>query len=442
MQQKIVNPFKHILLPYQWDIFADKHPYKVLNCSRQIGKSLTIAAIAVQRALTMPGTLHLIISVNQRSASELLMKVKQWAEACKLVSDDKIRKAATDYEASYDKVKFANGSRIITLPSGNPSACRGWSATTLICDEWAICENDTEIWTAISPSMTSKMNGSDKMVILASTPTSKNTEFAKAYFDNTGFWKRWTITIEDAVKGGLKADIEALRRLVNDDQIFDIEYRCQFATSYFDAFDTSKVMAYKELPPGVQTRYFGYDPARTNDGSAMVTLVEIAGKLYIEEADVYINTPYYQQLETIKQKNAAKKYSSGYVDAVGQGNMIAEETQRTVNSRIKPLVWTSTNKPQIYERLKQTVANGELYCHQDILDKVVNDMAQVKRVISDTGKIIYDAKRTSETRHSDISSALALALEAMHEMPKNATQPVTHIPFSSFGPRAGVFCRY
>ena len=48
-------------------------------------------------------------------------------------------------------------------------------------------------------------------------------------------------------------------------------------------------------------------------------------------------------------------------------------------------------------------------------------MAQVKRVISDTGKIIYDSKRTSETRHSDISSALALALEAMHEMPKNAT---------------------
>ena len=47
MQKKIINPFKHILLPYQWDIFSDKHPYKVLNCSRQIGKSLTIAAIAV-----------------------------------------------------------------------------------------------------------------------------------------------------------------------------------------------------------------------------------------------------------------------------------------------------------------------------------------------------------------------------------------------------------
>ena len=254
------------------------------------------------------------------------MKVKQWAEACKMVSDDKIRQTTTGYEASYDKVKFANGSRIITLPSGNPSACRGWSATTLICDEWAICENDTEIWTAISPSMTSKMNGSDKMVILASTPTSKNTEFAKAYFDNTGFWKRWTITIEDAVKGGLKADIESLRRLVNDDQIFDIEYRCQFATSYFDAFDTSKLKAYKELPSGEQTRYFGYDPARTNDGSAMTTIVEIAGNLYIEEADVFINTPYYQQLDIIRQKNQKSRYSSGYVDAVGQGNMIAEET--------------------------------------------------------------------------------------------------------------------
>ena len=40
----------------------------------------------------------------------------------------------------------------------------------------------------------------------------------------------------------------------------------------------------------------------------MVTLVEIAGKFYIEEADVYINTPYYQQLDIIKQKNASKKY--------------------------------------------------------------------------------------------------------------------------------------
>ena len=69
-------------------------------------------------------------------------------------------------------------------------------------------------------------------------------------------------------------------------------------------------------------------------------------------------------------------------------------------------------------------------------------MSQVKRIISDSGKIIFEAKRTSETRHSDISSSLALAIEAMHEMPKNGTKPVTHIPFSSFGPRAGVFCRY
>lgn len=77
----------------------------------------------------------------------------------------------------------------------------------------------------------------------------------------------------------------------------------------------------------------------------MSTIVEIAGNLYIEEADVLINTPYYQQLDIIRQKNQKNRYSSGYVDAVGQGNMIAEETQRTVNSRIKPLVWTSTNKP-------------------------------------------------------------------------------------------------
>ena len=69
-------------------------------------------------------------------------------------------------------------------------------------------------------------------------------------------------------------------------------------------------------------------------------------------------------------------------------------------------------------------------------------MSQVKRVISDSGKIIFEAKRTSETMHSDISSSLALALEAMLEMPKNGTKPVTHTNFSPFGNRQGIFCRY
>lgn len=437
-----INPFKEILLPYQWDIFADPHPYKVLNCSRQIGKSTVMSAIAVQRAIMMPGTLHLIISVNQRSASELLMKVKQWSEACKLVSPEPIRQSTTNYEASYDKVVYANGSRIITLPSGNPSACRGWSSTTLLCDEWSICENDDEIWTAISPSMTSQMSGSNKMVILASTPTSKTTHFARSYFDDSGFWKKWTITIEDAVKGGLKADINSLRRLVNDDQIFNIEYMCQFASGYFDAFDITQLKTYKSLPEGTQTRYFGFDPARTNDGSAMVTIVEINGKLYLDDVDVYLNTPYYQQLEIIKQKNQNNRFSSGYIDAVGQGNMIAEEVQRTINARIKPLVWTSTNKPQIYERLRQTISNGELYVRDTLLDKVTCDMAQVQRIVSDQGRIVYEAKRTSSTHHSDITSAISLALEAMHEMPKNATVPQTHIYNSAFGSRNGIFCRY
>lgn len=35
----------------------------------------------------------------------------------------------------------------------------------------------------------------------------------------------------------------------------------------------------------------------------MTTIVEIAGNLYIEEADVFINTPYYQQLDIIRKKN-------------------------------------------------------------------------------------------------------------------------------------------
>ena len=75
------------------------------------------------KALKQKNGLSLVVSVGARSAAEIIKKCEQMAQAVKILSNGSI-----DYSASVDQIKFSNGSRVVSLPSGNPGALRGWSA--------------------------------------------------------------------------------------------------------------------------------------------------------------------------------------------------------------------------------------------------------------------------------------------------------------------------
>lgn len=112
--------------------------------------------------------LVLLVSVNQRSADELLRKVKQWAEACKIASDSLV-----DYTETASSVTFSNKSRIISVPA-SPSSLRGWSGDVIL-DEYAIVEDDNGIFQAVLPVITSKMKGQQHSLWICSTPSSLDT---------------------------------------------------------------------------------------------------------------------------------------------------------------------------------------------------------------------------------------------------------------------------
>ena len=71
--------------------------------------------------------------------------------ACKTVSN------LVDYTENASSVSFNNGSRVLSLPA-NPSSLRGWSGDVIL-DEFAMIENDEEIFQAVLPVITSKMTG-------------------------------------------------------------------------------------------------------------------------------------------------------------------------------------------------------------------------------------------------------------------------------------------
>lgn len=123
-----------ILLPYQRRFVDAGSRRKVWLASRQIGKSFDLAYLAAKEALTSPrgeNGLSLCISTGARAATELLKKAAQMAEALHIIDP------TLTYSAKSDCVTFSTGQRIVSLPSGNPSGLRGYTADCIVIDEGA-----------------------------------------------------------------------------------------------------------------------------------------------------------------------------------------------------------------------------------------------------------------------------------------------------------------
>src|SRR5262245_43322633 len=95
--------------PWQRDLLRSKSPRILLNCSRQAGKSTTIAALALHTALFHPNSLVLLLSRAQRQSSELFRKVIDFYKTLS-------RPVSADAETTLS-LELVNGSRVIALPS-------------------------------------------------------------------------------------------------------------------------------------------------------------------------------------------------------------------------------------------------------------------------------------------------------------------------------------
>ena len=118
------------MIPDDWQAeLMQAHPERaLLLCSRQAGKSLTVAAIALEEALSNPESTTLVVSPSQRQSAELLGKVRALA----LAQPTPIAMEAL----SVLSMRLTNGSRIVSLP-GRAEVIRGYTANLLITDEAA-----------------------------------------------------------------------------------------------------------------------------------------------------------------------------------------------------------------------------------------------------------------------------------------------------------------
>jgi phage FluMu gp28-like protein len=248
---------------YQQPVFLDRSSgILVLHWSRQIGKSFTLAAWAVDRLLTRPGRLVTVLSNSRDNGAEFVAKC---AEVCNLLgiaqgasaresagADDSPEFYTEDmspdikFENMRMEVRVAVGGKMgrIKVLAANPRTARGFSGD-LILDEFAFHENSPAIWEAAEPILSSNP---DFLCRIASTGNGKHNMFYRMAagpgpndgtpFLSSGGFRVSRVTRTEAWKQGVKVYDPNTRKPIHPDEAraksldkraYDQNYECQFA---------------------------------------------------------------------------------------------------------------------------------------------------------------------------------------------------------------------
>lgn len=215
-----------VLDPWQGKVMTSTSKRKILNCSRQAGKSTVSGIMALITALYYPESLILLVSPSLRQSTELFRKVmdnvKKMEERPKLIEDNKL------------SAQFHNGSRIVSLP-GKEGTIRGFSgAALIIIDEASRVDEIT--YKAVRP-MLAVSGGA---LILLSTPWGKRGFFFNEWEGGGPVWERFRVTAEEVPR--IKPEFLEEEKLALGPSFFGQEYMCEFSETENQVFSYEEIM--------------------------------------------------------------------------------------------------------------------------------------------------------------------------------------------------------
>jgi phage FluMu gp28-like protein len=396
------------LLPYQRAWIQDKSRFKICVSSRQIGKSFETAFGASVDCAKHPGAEWLIMSAGQRQADEWMRKAARITRA--VHTDLAAEGFDLRVEYSTSEIKFANGSRIISVPA-NPDTARGYSAN-LILDEFAIHENDREVWAAVAPSITNELSGMKRIEII-STPKGMENIFAEIWHEGGERWSRHHVTLDDAIAQGLRVDKAALREAVADEDIWRQEFYCEFLANDTCYFPLDLIRAAERVPsptaPAGAPRFLGVDIGRAHDLTAIAELAAVGDALLLVDLETLERAPFAEQRELLWSRLSRPSVRGCAIDATGIGAQLAEETRAKFGGRIvEPVQFTNAVKNGLFQSLRRALDESRLVLPAD--RELREDIHAVHRKISTGGNIQFIAPRRADG-HSDRACAIALAVD-------------------------------
>ena len=234
--------------------------------------------------------------------------------------------------------------------------------------------------------------GGLKKLRIVSTPKGRGNKFADLWEHNADY-SCHKVTIEDAVRMGLKVDVEQLKRGVDDPDIWAQEYMCEFIdnTSVLLPYEMiGKCESEKIADDGASPLYVGMD-------IAVVDVAELK------------RMPFNDQLEVLLSKASASRVQRVCIDSTGIGAMLAEEAARKGGGKFEGVVFNVQTKGEMYGLMRRRFEERSVRI--PVSRDLREDLHAVQRLVSTGGNVTYSAPRNADG-HSDRAAALALCIRA------------------------------
>lgn len=212
--------------PWQARLLWSGAPRILLNCSRQSGKSLIVALLALHTAIYEPDSLVLCVSRAERQSVELLRKISSAYRALG-------RPVPSDAETVL-RLELENGSRIVALP-GKEETIRSYSGVRLLCIDEAARVPDVTYY-----SVRPMLAVSAGRLIALSTPFGDRGWWAGAW-NGPEPWERYEVPASMCPR--ITPTFLAEERRTLGPWWFNQEYLCGFEAAQSSAFRREDVDA-------------------------------------------------------------------------------------------------------------------------------------------------------------------------------------------------------
>jgi phage FluMu gp28-like protein len=141
--------------------------------------------------------------------------------------------------------------------------------------------------------------------------------------------------------------------------------------------DLNVIDYYDELPDGNFEVFFGMDIGSKNDKSAICLIKRFNDVLYLDDIIVLNKMSYDEQLNIVKNTNLNHYIKYGYIDETGIGSAFAELVNKKVNSQIKGLSFTASNKSGMYEYLRSLIFSHKFFINRKFKKMIEDDFSNV-----------------------------------------------------------------
>ena len=433
------------LYPYQRRWIEDKSRLKIACKSRRIGYSFAAGFRALRSCLEWKHKV-IILSKKEELAKEFISEaVAPHVRAIGILAD--YHQGYVPQTSSYkQECGLSNGSRIIAL-TANPDSARSYEGDVVL-DEFAFHLDARKVYEAIEPSITRGYS-----IEIISTPNGQQGEYyklAKAAGLVDGFrepdceWSPHKTDIYQAIEQGCRdryskpLRLETVRAGCLDDEMFAQEYGCQFisiATQWvppelFEA-NVSAEATTGHPAPGLQGLYAGWDVARSKDMS-VIWLTEMIGDVSWTRGVIELSG-----IPTPVQMNEARALMPVIqrlcIDKSSMGLTIFEQLDREFPGKVEGVLFSRAIKEALAVRGKRRMEEKKVRLPDT--DVIRNSFRSVKKMVTDTGQVRFDAAHDERYGHADHWWAFCLAESAAEQgantvhfadIPQPESKPIFH----------------